>query len=110
MTVPAQTALGDRDAPASTTPDTVPAGCYWWTDPDGDLCLMPGCMARIQDPEDECTCDKLASRLARVERRMQDMREREQYAGTWWAALRAAVDAHPASADIITDAHRRAGR
>jgi hypothetical protein len=106
----AQTALGDRHAPASTTPDTVPAGCYWWTDPDGDLCLMPGCMSRVQDPEAECTCDKLASRLVRAERRLQDMREREQYAATWWTALRAAVDARPDSADILSDARRRAGR
>jgi hypothetical protein len=110
MIVPVQAALGDRDAPASTTPDTVPAGCYWWTDPDGSLCLMPGCMARVQDPEAECTCDKLASRLVRSERRLQDARERERYAGTWWTALRAAVDARPDCGDILADARRRAGR
>lgn len=110
MGAPTQTALGDRDTPASTTPDTVPAGCYWWTDPDGGLCLMPGCMARIQDPDAECLCDKLASRLARAEQRLRDAQEREKYAGTWWAALQAAVDARPDRAEIIIDAHRRAGR
>lgn len=110
MTATVQTALGDRDAPASTTPDTVPAGCYWWTDPDGALCLMPGCMARIQDPEAECLCDKLASRLARVERRLQEMREQERYARTWWTALREAVEARSDRAEILADAHRRAGR
>lgn len=110
MTDPTQAAFGDRNAPASTKPDTVPAGCYWWTDPDGGLCLMPGCMARIQDPDAECLCDKLASRLARSEKRMQEMREREQYANTWWAALRAAVDAHPGSAEILAETRRRTGR
>lgn len=105
-----QIALGDREAPTSTTPEDVPAGCYWFTDPDGTLCLLPGCMARIQDPDAECTCDKLAARLARAERRLQEMREREQYASTWWTALRQAVEARPDRADILADAHKRAGR
>jgi hypothetical protein len=110
MTAPAQIALGDREVPTPTTPRTVPAGCYWWTDPDGELCLLPGCMARIQDPDAECTCNKLAARLARTERRLQEMRERERYATAWWTALREAVEAHPDRAGILADAHRRAGR
>lgn len=105
-----QIALGDREAPTSTTPDSIPAGCYWWTDPDGALCLLPGCMARIQDPDAECTCSTLAARLARTERRLRETREREQYASTWWTALREAVKARPDRADILADAHRRAGR
>lgn len=107
---PGQVALGDREAPEVTTPDSVPAGCYWWTDPDGELCLLPGCMARIQDPDADCTCDKLAARLARAEQRMAEMREREKYAVTWWTALREAVEARPDRAEILADAHRRAGR
>ncbi|MEU7597315.1 hypothetical protein AB0B79_30425 [Streptomyces sp. NPDC039022] len=31
----AQTALGDRTTPVPGPPDTIPAGCYWWADPDG---------------------------------------------------------------------------
>jgi hypothetical protein len=105
-----QTALGDPDAPVALTPDTVPAGCYWWTDPDGDLCLMPGCMARVQDPDAECTCDKLGLRLRRAEEQLRARREAETYASTWWDALTEAVRAHPAAADILADARRRAGR
>ena len=105
-----QTALGDRDAPATTTPDTVPAGCYWWTDPAGDLCLLPGCMARTQDPEAECACETLGSRLARTERQLRDAQAAQRYADVWWQALRAAVDAHPGAAAIVADAHRRAAR
>ena len=108
--MPRQTVLGAPDAPATTTPDTVPAGCYWWTDPDGALCLLPGCMARIQDPEAECTCDTLGQRLARAERALRDLRAQQQHAATWWNALRAAVDAHPDRAAILAAAHRRAGR
>lgn len=105
-----QCALGDRDAPAAVTPDTIPAGCYWWTDPDGDLCLMPGCMARVQDPEAECTCDKLGARLARVEEKLRDREAADRYAHTWWGALTEAVRAHAEANQILADAHRRAGR
>ncbi|MER0443142.1 hypothetical protein ABR738_00875 [Streptomyces sp. Edi4] len=105
-----QAALGDRDASVAVTPDTVPAGCYWWTDPDGDLALMPGCMARVQDPEAECTCDKLGARLARLEKKVRERAVAQEYAETWWTALRAAVENHPDAATILADAHRRAGR
>lgn len=105
-----QTALGGPGAPVATTPDTVPAGCYWWTDPDGDLCLLPGCMARVQDPEAECTCDKLGARYGRLQQQVRDQRERQRYADAWWHALREAVNAHPDGPAIIADALRRAGR
>ncbi|MFH8295112.1 hypothetical protein [Streptomyces sp. NPDC018059] len=103
-----QAALGDRDASVAATPDTVPAGCYWWTDPDGDLCLMPGCMARVQDPEADCTCDKLARRQRKAEEALRADRERQRYADTWWQALSAAVKDHPDAASILADAHQRA--
>ncbi|TQE33108.1 hypothetical protein [Streptomyces ipomoeae] len=106
----AQGAFGDREAPIPTTPDTVPSGCYWWTDPDGDLCLMPGCMARVQDPAAECTCDKLASRLRKAEEKLQDHQKRQSYANTWWHALSEAVNARPDAAEILADARQRAGR
>lgn len=102
-----QTALGDQQAPTSSSPDTVPAGCYWWTDPDGDLCLLPGCMARIQDPGAECTCDKLGTRLARVERQLREAQERQRYADRWYSALAEALDAHPAGRELRADARRR---
>ncbi|MEU9778050.1 hypothetical protein [Streptomyces sp. NPDC047968] len=105
-----QAAFGDAAAPAATTPDTVPAGCYWWTDPDGDLYLMPGCMARVQDPEAECTCDKLGARLARLQKEQQKREAAERYARTWWDALTEAVRAHPDANNILADARRRTGR
>lgn len=105
-----QTALGDQGAPAATTPDTVPAGCYWWTDPDGALCLLPGCMARVQDPDAECTSDKLGARYGRLERQLRNLHEQQRYANAWWHALQEAVEAHPDRAAIRADALRRAGR
>lgn len=106
----AQAAFGDAAAPVASTPDTVPAGCYWWTDPDGDLCLMPGCMARVQDPEAECCCDKLARRQQKAEEALRADRGRQAYADTWWQALSAAVKDHPDANAILADARRRAGR
>ncbi|MEU6054182.1 hypothetical protein ABZ829_27650 [Streptomyces xanthochromogenes] len=105
-----QAAFGDRDNPVTVTPDTVPAGCYWWTDPDGALCLMPGCMARVQDPDAECTCDKLGARLRRLEEKRREQAEAERYARTWWDALTEAVRAHPQARQILADAHTYAGR
>jgi hypothetical protein len=105
-----QHALGDRDNPVPVTTDTVPAGCYWWTDPDGDLCLMPGCMARVQDPNAECTCDKLGARLHRLEEKMRTQEKADRYARAWWDALTEAVRAHPQARQILADAHTYAGR
>ncbi|MGW0673421.1 hypothetical protein [Streptomyces sp. NPDC002746] len=101
---------GDREAPIAVPAQQVPQSCYWWTDPDGALCLLPGCLARINDPDAACTCRTLASRLTRAEERLAEAAERERYASTWWAALRAAVDAHPARDEILSNARRRAGR
>jgi hypothetical protein len=101
---------GDREAPIAVPAEQIPQTCYWWTDPDGSLCLLPGCLARINDPDAACTCTTLASRLDRAEARLAEAAERERYANTWWAALMAAVDAHPARDEILSDARRRAGR
>ncbi|MFJ6215046.1 hypothetical protein ACIQGZ_17175 [Streptomyces sp. NPDC092296] len=105
-----QVPFGDAEAPIPAAPDTIPASCYWWTDPDGGLCLLPGCMARVQDPDAECTCDSLAARLAKTQEQLREMEEQQRYAEVWWFALREAVGASPCAAEILADAHRRAGR
>ncbi|WP_329212463.1 hypothetical protein [Streptomyces sp. NBC_01708] len=104
------TARGSRDHPVATTPETVPSGCQWFTDPDGTLCLAPSCMARIQDPDAECLCDTLTARYDRLARKMQELQERQAYADTWWRSLREALDAHPDGRAILADAGKRAGR
>ncbi|MFG3532771.1 hypothetical protein ACGF8B_39595 [Streptomyces sp. NPDC047917] len=104
------TGPGTRDDPVVTTPDTVPSGCFWFLDPDGTLCLAPGCMARIQDPDAECLCDTLTARHNRLKQRMRELKDRQKYADTWWHALRAAVEAHPDKKAILADVSRRTGR
>lgn len=103
-------APGTRDNPVTTTPESVPSGCFWFMDPDGTLCLAPGCMARIQDPDAECLCDSLTARYGRLVQKLRDLQERQQYANTWWHALRAAVAAHPDGRAILADTQHRAGR
>ncbi|MEV2262727.1 MULTISPECIES: hypothetical protein [Streptomyces] len=98
-----------RENPAPTTPDTVPAGCQWFTDPDGALCLAPGCMARIQDPDAQCLCDSLAARLDQLTEKLRDLEERQRYADVWWHALSSVVRDHPDKRAILTETRARTG-
>lgn len=107
MTAPG---TGARDNPVLTTPDTLPRGCFWFTDPDGTLCLAPGCMARIQDPAAQCLCDTLTARLDRLTAKLRDLEERQRYANVWWHALSSAVRDRPDRQAIVTEAHTRTGR
>ncbi|MFF0198818.1 hypothetical protein ACFYT5_38535 [Streptomyces anulatus] len=77
MTAPG---VGTRENLAVTTPDTVPRGCQWFTDPDGALCLSPDCMARIQDPDAPCLCDTLAARLDQLTETLRDQEEQRRAA------------------------------
>ncbi|WEH43965.1 hypothetical protein [Streptomyces sp. AM 2-1-1] len=99
---------GTRTNPTPITPDTVPRGCFWFTDPDGTLCLAPSCMARIQDPDAECLCDTLTAHHRRARQQLRDLIRRDRYARTWWRALRAVVDEHPDRAALLAAARDRA--
>ncbi|MGW2841827.1 hypothetical protein ACWCWD_29080 [Streptomyces sp. NPDC001493] len=101
---------GTRTNPVTTTPDTVPTGCFWFTDPDGVLCLAPACMARIQDPDAECLCDTLTAHYRRARQQLRDLIRRDRYARTWWNALHAVVDEHPDRAALLGAARDRAHR
>ncbi|MFD5342982.1 hypothetical protein ACFWJY_04240 [Streptomyces anulatus] len=101
--------VGTRENPAVTTPDTVPRGCQWFTDPDGTLCLSPGCMARIQDPDAQCLCDSLAARLDQLTEKLRDLEERQRYADVWWHALSSVVRDHPDKRAILAETRARTG-
>ncbi|WP_097892825.1 hypothetical protein [Streptomyces sp. st170] len=104
------TGTGTRDNPVPVTPNTLPRECYWFTDPDGALCLSPGCMARIQDPHAQCLCGTLTARLDRITGRLRDLEERHRYANVWWQALSSVVRDHPDGQAIITETRARTGR
>jgi hypothetical protein len=94
--------------------------CHWHEDRDGSRYLIPGCHARIQDPDgDGCTCPSLAAQLATAKAEI-DRLTRELFgAHTWHAHVTAAVDNHPDgrkimkaaanSADADASARRTAG-
>ncbi|MFD4224725.1 hypothetical protein [Streptomyces griseus] len=102
---------GTRENPLVTTLDTqLPVVCFWFLDPDGTLCLAPGCTARIQDPEAQCLCDTLAARLDRLTARLQDLQERQDTENVWWHALSDVVRDHPDGQTILTATRNRTGR
>jgi hypothetical protein len=39
--------------------------CQWVRDPDGTTTLIPGCWARVHDPDAECTCGEWSEETAR---------------------------------------------
>lgn len=98
---------GPREAALSLgSPGDLPSACYWWEDPAGDLCLIPGCAGRASDPDAECTCETLARRLDAAHERARDQRRQQEHADAWWRALRAAVEAHPDRDAILAEARR----
>ncbi|WP_030853964.1 hypothetical protein [Streptomyces griseus] len=108
MTTPA---AGSPDNPVTTTVETVPpVGCFWFLDPDGTLCLAPGCTARIQDPDAQCLCDTLAARLDHLTEKLRALQARQETADQWWHALSDVVNEHPDGQTILTATHARRHR
>ncbi|WP_228183860.1 hypothetical protein [Streptomyces anulatus] len=102
--------IGTHENPAATTPGTLPPGCQWFTDPDSTLCLSPGCMACIQDPDAQCLCATLTARLDLLTEQLRDLEERQKYANVWWHALSSVVRDHPDGRAIVTETRTRTGR
>lgn len=76
--------------------------CYWHDDVDGTRYLIPGCMARVQDPDiGECTCPSLAQQIAVLKQALSDA----QFANTglqqWHDQVMRAVHDHPDAKAIM---------
>lgn len=81
----------------SRQPQTPPRPCYWHEDEDGTRYLIPGCLARVNDPDiDECTCPSLARQL-----------EKTGLQG-WHDAIVRAVYDHPQGVQIMATAAKNA--
>ena len=46
-------------------PNPNPPRCMWHRDDDGNTVLIPGCWARVHDPDAECTCGAWSEDTAR---------------------------------------------
>lgn len=85
---------------AGAMADRMP--CYWHDDIDGTRYLIPGCMARIQDPDiDECTCPRLDRQLAAVREALAELRATHKGLREWTDQIVKAVYAHPDGVQIM---------
>lgn len=76
--------------------------CYWHDDIDGTRYLIPGCMARIQDPDiGECTCPTLAGRIAKLKQALSDAQFANASLQQWHGQVMQAVHNHPDAKAIM---------
>ncbi|MGY1548313.1 hypothetical protein [Streptomyces sp. MN6] len=83
--------------------------CHWHEDRDGERILIPGCAARVQDPDgEECTCPTLAKQLEAARAEVARLQRELDGARFWNGHVTGAVHAHRDGLDIMQDAARRA--
>lgn len=80
--------------------------CHWYEVPGRGRFLIPGCLGRLYDPEDECTCGTLADRLAQATAELTEARKERDSLRAWNDAITATVHAHPDGQDIMQRAAR----
>lgn len=83
--------------------------CYWHDDVDGTRYLIPGCMARVQDPDvGDCTCPTLASQIAGLKQALSDAQFANASLQQWHNQVVRAVHNHPDHIAIMHDAAAQA--
>jgi hypothetical protein len=79
-----------------------PLPCHWYEDGQGGRWLIPGCMARVNDPDiDECSCKTVEEQLAAARAELARLQRHHDGLQSWNAAIRAAVYAHPDGIEIM---------
>lgn len=69
--------------------------CHWYDDGDGGRVLLPGCFARLINPDvGECTCPSLEKQLADAERRIDRLTRSRASLQTWHDQIVRAVYDH----------------
>ncbi|MFF4403779.1 hypothetical protein [Streptomyces sp. NPDC001404] len=82
-----------------------PRPCYWHEESDGTgRFIVPGCAARANAPDAECTCILAEHRIADLHRQLDDVRRRYHRFARWHDCVMDAVRAHPDSTTICTAA------
>ncbi|MFH0246155.1 hypothetical protein ACGRHY_27905 [Streptomyces sp. HK10] len=97
--------MADRsDKPTGGTP----LRCQWVHEPDGTRWLVPGCMARMHDPDaDSCDCPTLADELATARSERDTARRHYQGLREWTDSIITTVHAHPDGRQIMREAAGR---
>jgi hypothetical protein len=86
-----------------------PQPCHWYDDGHGGRFLIPGCLARVMNPDiDVCSCKTIAEQLATARRETADLKRTLASARYWHDAVTAAVHAHPDGIQIMKTAAQKA--
>lgn len=92
-------------------PAGPPPVCYWHEDPHEGRWLVPGCLARLHDPDIEtCDCPTTAEQLADSQGELDEARQRYADLEVWLDAIKDSVRAHPGGEQIMRDAVERLAR
>lgn len=79
--------------------------CYWHEDTDGTRFLIPGCLARINNPDiDECTCPSTNRQLENLRKKLAETQRALQSLRGWHDQVVNAVRAHPDNVQIMRNA------
>ena len=82
--------------------ETGPRPCQWYDDGHGGRFLIPGCLARVVNPDiDVCSCRTINEQLTAARREIADLEHTLASARSWHDAVTAAVHAHPDGIQIM---------
>lgn len=87
-----------------------PRPCQWYDDGHGGRFLVPGCMARVVNPDTEpCSCKTIEEQLADARREIAALRQGRDGLQTWHDHVCRAVYDHTDGVEIMKRAADRAG-
>jgi hypothetical protein len=86
-----------------------PQPCHWYDDGHGGRFLIPGCMARVVNPDiDVCSCRSLNEELTTARKEIADLTKKRDGLQTWHDHIVRAVYDHPDGVKIMKAAADRA--
>ncbi|MFJ4988723.1 hypothetical protein ACIP9H_33605 [Streptomyces sp. NPDC088732] len=69
--------------------------CTWWEDEHGGRYLVPGCMARVDNPDiDECSCPSVETQLTKAQGRIAELERELRGLRSWHDCIVRAVHDH----------------
>lgn len=85
--------------------------CHWYDDGRGGRFLIPGCMARVINPDiDECSCKTVEDQLEAAQREIAELKRSRDGLQQWHDAVCRAVYDHPDGIQIMSAAAKKAER
>lgn len=79
--------------------------CQWYDDGEGGRFLIPGCLARANNPDiGQCTCSSLEQQLADARRQLDEIARSRASLQAWHDQIVRAVYAHPSGTQIMKTA------